>query len=150
MERTYITNDAVEVLHDLASRRSDKEIKVESDRIYKVLKADLQDVMEGKDDIRIMRVIDRKIGKTYSLIRLACEYNLPIVSHENLRRMYEDQAQYEFGEEINVIPVRKGGRVKVERCDIVLKDEGVSVQEITDHFWPRKVKIVGISSIYES
>lgn len=148
MGRIYITNDAVKVLHDLASNRSEKEIKIESDRMYNALKVNLQDVMNGKDDIRVMRVVDRKIGKTYSLIRLAIEYNLPIVPHKNLKRIYKEQAQYEFGKEIKVIPISKGGRAK-ERYDIVLKDEGVSVQEVIDFFWPWDVQIVGLSSIYE-
>lgn len=149
LERVYITNDAVKALHVLAQRRTDEEIKVESDRIYKILKADLQDVMDGKDDIRVTRVIDRTIGKTYSLVRLACEYNLPIVPRKNLKRMYEEQARFEFYKEIKVIPVCKGGRTREERYDIVLKDEGVSVKEVMDYFLPHRVKIVGISSIFE-
>ena len=148
MERTYITNDAVEVLHDLASRRSKQEIKVESDRIYKALKSDLQDVMNGKDDIRIMRVVDRKIGKTYSLVRLACEYNLPIITRNRLARMYDEMANFEFGKAIKIIPVSRGGHTK-ERCEIVLKDEGVPVREIIDFFHPYDVQIVGVSSLYE-
>lgn len=147
MERTYITNDAIEALHHLATMRSKEKVKEESDRIYKALKADLQDVLDGKDDIRVMRVIDRKIGKTYSLVRLACEYNLPIVPHKNLKRMYEELANEEFGKAINVIPIHRGGNA-TERCDIVLKDEGVSVQEVIDYFSPHEVKIVGVNSIY--
>lgn len=148
MIKTYITQGTMEVLHDIASSRSEKELKVESDRIYKILKNDLQKVMDGKEDICVTRVVDRSIGKTYSLIRLACEYNLPIVPHKNLKRMYEDEAWVKFGKMIKVIPICKGGRINGERCDIVLKDEGVSVQEVIDYFWPRSVKIVGVSSVF--
>ena len=148
MERTYITNDLREALSHFALTRSNEKIREESERIYKALKVDLQDVMDGKDDIRIMRVVDRNIGKTYSLIKLACEYNLPIVPHKRLERMYKDMAQEEFGKMVNVLPIRKGGYAK-EKCNIVLKDEGVSVQEILDYFFPYDVKIVGVSSLYE-
>lgn len=148
MERTYITNDAIEALHNLAIMRDETKLREESDRIYKALKADLQDVMDSKDDVRIMRVVDRKIGKTYSLIRLACEYNIPIVPHKNLERMYRDMAREEFGKAINVITIRKGGYAK-GRYDIVLKDEGVSTQEVIDYFSPYKTKIIGVSSLFE-
>src|SRR5665648_1139176 len=66
VERTYITDDLRETLNHFALTRSNQKIREESDRIYKALKADIQDVMDGKDDIRIMRVVDRKIGKTYA------------------------------------------------------------------------------------
>ncbi|HZK84864.1 MAG TPA: hypothetical protein VFC58_09340 [Desulfosporosinus sp.] len=157
MERTYMTNDAIEALHNLATMRDGEKLKEESDRIYKTLKADLQDVMDGRDDVRIMRVVDRKIGKTYSLIKLACEYNLPIVPHKNLERMYRDMAREEFGKEINVLPICKGGYAKEKtlrgytkgKSHIVLKDEGVSVQDILDYFYPFEVRIVGVSSLFE-
>ena len=148
MIKTYITQGAMEVLHDIASRRSHEELKAESDRIYKALKKDLNEVMNGRENICITRVVDRKIGKTYSLVRLACEYNLPIVPHRDLKRLYEEEAHNKFGKIIKVIPISRGRSAK-ENCDIVLKDEGVSVQEVIDYFWPRKVKIVGVSSMFE-
>src|SRR5665648_1287533 len=149
VERTYITDDLRETLNHFALTRSNQKIREESDRIYKALKADIQDVMDGKDDIRIMRVVDRKIGKTYALIRLACEYNLHIVPRKNLERMYRNIAQEEFGKTINVLPICKSGYAKEKtmrgytkgKSHIVLKDEGVSVQDILDYFYPFEVRI---------
>src|SRR5665648_1069179 len=105
--------------------------------------------MDGKDDIQIMRVVDRKICKTYVLIRLACEYNLHIVPRKNLERVYRNIAQEEFGKTINVLPICKSRYDKVKtmcrytkvKRHIVLKDEGVSVQDILDYFYPFEVRI---------
>ena len=147
MNKVYITDALRVAIYDLATRRNLMEIKKESELIYKALKYDLIKVMDGKEEILITRTIDRKIGKTYSLIKLACEYGLPIVSHKNLKRMYENEARDLFSREVTVMPVCKGGSYRGRECDIVLKDEGVSTQEVIDYFWPRRIKIVGISSV---
>lgn len=149
MISTYITEKLMRAIGDVATDRSKEEFIVESEKLYKRLKLDVQDVMNGKEDVIITRIVDRKIGKSYSLLKLACEFNIPIVTNRNMGIVLKRDALRVFGKEIQIVSVSKGGHYEGRSLNIVLKEQGVSEKMVNDYFWPLKVKMVGINSIWD-
>lgn len=150
VKNTYITQDAVKAINSLALKRSNDEVKEESEKLYRKLKNDLNEVLNNNQDIILTRVVDRKVGKTYTLMRMANEFNIPLIVKGELKQIYKREAFKMFGKDINIniIDIKDITKVK-QQCNVALKDEGISTQEVIDCFKPKKIKIIGLISIYE-
>ncbi len=149
MTRTYISEKVGMALDDIFERRGIEEVISESIKLYRMLQEDLYTIKAGKEDILITRVIDRKIGKTYSLIKLSIKYNIPIVVPPRLQRFYQEDAQNFFNKKAWILPLSKKEITGLNNIDIVLKDQGIKTNEIIEFFKPTKIKIIGFSSMFE-
>lgn len=148
MIKTYISEEALKAMTDICCLRSLEEIIQKSNMLYDGLLRDLKKIISGEENEIITRVIDRKIGKSFSLIRLAIEYDLPIVVSPGLEKFYDRDAQEFFNKTVRVIPLAMRAIEKEKNINIVLKDQDTKVGDIANKFWPRKVKVIGFSSIF--
>lgn len=113
-------------------KRTEKELMNVSEQLYQVLFEEFNKAINTKGKDFITYTADRKIGKTYNLIKLAIEYRCPIIVHDGLwANSLKRFIKRDFGKEVHVISYRAvGNRLDGIRCDIILKDEMVSIDEL--------------------
>jgi hypothetical protein len=113
-------------------RRTEKELTNVSEQLYQVLFDDFNKAITTKGKDYITYTADRKIGKTHNLIKLAIEYECPIIVHDSLwANSLKKFIKNNFGKEVQVVSYRGiGNRLDGIRCDIILKDEMVAIDEL--------------------
>lgn len=115
-------------------RRTTEECIKISNELYPMLKEDMKRAEANRGRDYITYTPDRKIGKTYNLMRLAAEYDYPLIVHDAIwARCIEKQDKKLFNKSIivrsyRVIPNRFDGL----RCDVILKDETVDISTLRD------------------
>ena len=113
-------------------RRTEEDIVKVSEQLYQILLCDINRAMSTKGKDYITYTADRKIGKTHNLIKLAVEYCCPIIVHNSLwARSLEKTINESFNTSVQVIDYRDVGNILNRiKCDIVLKDEMVPIDEL--------------------
>lgn len=150
MERIFVTDKMRQARHDTAVTRTNEEIQIAGNEIYDRLKADvlIAQTKQGRD--YITHILERKVGKSYALMRIAAETGYPIIVHNSVwADCIKREAKKKYDWDIQVIsfrsiPVRTDGM----RCDVMLKDEGVDIVEVRDRLNDNKlswVSVVGIN-----
>jgi len=148
VEQLFITDELMMAIQDMAKNRSKAEVIKHSDRIYSDLKRLTEEALKYKNGEWLIKTVDRKIGKTYALIKVACEYQIPIaVKGNDLCRLLEREAKEELGQLLQTINVNLLNDRRLSRVDIVLKDEGTPVRLIRERLGDN-VRIVGICSFF--
>ncbi len=150
MSNVFITAETLEAISEIANRRDKQQIIDCENQLYKMLSGGVRAAKQDGTDF-VVRVIDRKVGKTYCLARAAIEYNLPVVTaNHDMGECVKREAMQLFGESIAIINIR-GNCQGADYCPIVLKEECATVEEIERKISNRgrKTVIVGFASMYE-
>lgn len=133
MDREYITPETREAVNEAAIRRTPEQVIKEGNRLYAILKEDVDNALITGGDY-ITHTVERKIGKTWTLIRIAMEHdNIPIVvQNESQKRLIERQARAMSDTKIEVLTVEQKmhGRAEFKAYDVVLKEEMVTVEAV--------------------
>jgi hypothetical protein len=112
--------------------RTEEEMINISEQLYQILLCDFDKAISTKGKDYITYTADRKIGKTHNLVRLAVENGCPLIVHDNLwGKSLERTIKNIFNASVQVISYRDvGNRLDRIRCDIILKDEMVPMEEL--------------------
>lgn len=98
----YITTEGIEALHRESGKRSSKEVAEISQEIYEELKRRYKqlnkDGATGVDSL--IYTVERKIGKTEAIIKLADELGLTIVCETKYAEFYRQRK-----EDVNVVSI---------------------------------------------
>lgn len=114
--------------------RTTEECIMISNELYPMLKEDMKRAEANRGRDYITYTPDRKIGKTYNLMRLAAEYDYPLIVYDaRWARCIEKEAKKLFNK--NII-VRSYSAISNTfdglRCDVILKDEPVDIVTVRD------------------
>lgn len=149
MERTFMTNRMHEARRNVGMNLTKEEILTASDEIYDRLNTDVLTAKKNHGRDYITFIPERKVGKTYSLMRIAAETGYPIIVH-NLK--WADLMRREakkHGWNINFILFRQLPlRIAGMTCDVMLKDEDVDIVYVRDRLngcGLNHVSVVGIN-----
>jgi hypothetical protein len=145
MEYPYMTEELRQAMNEIARKRKQEDIDKYSEQLYKMLKQDLKLIRRGTEYECLIKTVDRCIGKTYAIIRLSLEENIPIVvKSRDMGMCIQHEAMKLFNTKVKVISL--GSRSAWERHEpIVLKEEGATVESIRNELG-KDVRIIGISS----
>ncbi len=132
MSGLFISKELREVRDNI--RRTEDDIINISKQIYEILESDLLKAQHQKGEDYITYTVDRKIGKTHNLIKLAVEYKYPLIVHDaSWARALQRSVKKECGENISILSYRSAGNIMDGiPCDIILKDEMVPIETLRD------------------
>lgn len=133
----FITRETIEAIGEIARRRSLKDIiRIEND-LHDMLKGYIKEAEHCAGYDFIVYTPERKIGKTFTLIKLACEYNIPLIVHDRLTVVkIKRDVKESTGKDIMVSTIdRMRYDLKHINTGIILKDEGVSLKDLRDNFF---------------
>ena len=150
MAGKYISTELREAIGNIASRRTTSEIIRQSNNIYEILKKDIETSLNSEGLDLITYTPERKIGKSYSLMKLASEYNMPIIVHSSAWGQYvERKAKELFGRTIAVRSISSNlANLYGLNCKTVLKEEAVDAHELREKLKNvelEHINIVGIN-----
>jgi len=150
----FITQEMYEAIGQVSKQRNIKDIVKYSNELYKTFEKNIVSLVamkafKEKPDDFIIRTIDRKIGKTTALVRLACNYNIPIaIDDKRWVNSYRECANELGLKEPKIIDIRNRLAWFTNMQYVILKDETISVKSIRNKLG-NDVVIVGISSFFE-
>ncbi|WP_147325772.1 hypothetical protein [Lacrimispora amygdalina] len=84
MERIFMTDKMRQARHDTAVTRTKEEIQIAGNEIYDRLKADVLIAQNKQGRDYITHILERKVGKSYALMRIAAETGYPIIVHNSV------------------------------------------------------------------
>lgn len=145
MSNIFITPETLEAISDITRHRDKQQMLDCENQLYKMLSDGVRIAKQDGTDF-VIRVIDRKVGKTYCLARAAIEYNLPVVANGHTGKFVQQEAMRSFGKSIKVISL--SGDCQDIDYSIVLKEECATVEKIKRKLGCKTV-IVGFASMYE-
>ncbi len=130
MSGLFITKELREARDNI--ERTDEELINVSNQLYHILEDNLLKAQQTKGNDYITYIADRKIGKTYNLIRLALEYGYPLIVHNaQYARYLESLVKEKFGNSITILSYSTVGRnLDGVPCYVILKDEMVPTYEL--------------------
>lgn len=148
MERTFKTRQFYEAIRDI--RLTDEEILVASNEIYNRLKTDVFIAQKNRGRDYITHIPERKVGKSYSLMRIAEETGHPIIVRNLDCACLMQRDAKKHGMDINVISIKsKSFLTDCVGYFVMLKDEGVDIVEVRDRLNEkelcRRISVVGIN-----
>lgn len=148
MKRIFMSGKMRETIRNI--RLTEEEILQASNEIYDILRGDVATAEHQRGRDYITQVPERKVGKTYNIIKIAAETGYPVIVHNSawgdcLKR----EAKKKYGWNIKVISYRQIPMfVDGMKCDVMLKDESVNIVDVRDRLnegsfnW---VSVVGIN-----
>nr|DAL97514.1 MAG TPA: hypothetical protein [Caudoviricetes sp.] len=148
MKRIYMTEQMRDAIRKI--RLTEEEILQASNEIYDILRGDVATAERYRGRDYIIQVPERKVGKTYNLIKIAAETGYPVIVHnsawgDNLKR----EAKKKYGWNIKVISYRSIPMfIDGMKSNVMLKDEKVNIVDVRDRLndgglnW---VSVVGIN-----
>lgn len=129
--------------------RSDEDSKRLSDELYNILKKDILLAQANTRRDYITYTLERKIGKSYNLLKLASEYNYPLVVY-NLQcaKIAEREAKRFFNKKIKTLTINQLSH-RLERCDcnVLLKDDMVDIVKLRDKLVTNRMSYINIVGI---
>lgn len=144
--KDFMTQETRNAIHEVARNRSKNRIIEISNELYVSLKHDIIDAGTYEGEY-ITATVERMIGKTCALIRLANEYKVPIiVPNDNIKCLVERQAK-ELNKNVEAIVInRRNSSTHMEfrkKYRVVLTEERVDIGLVKEIFRP--LGIVGIN-----
>ena len=148
MQRTFKTKQMCEAIRDI--RLTDEERLIASNEIYEMLKANIAIAENNKGRDYILHIPERKLGKSYNLIKLAAETGYLIITHNAMLADYmRRDAKNKYGWNIDITSYRSiPSLIDGTHCDVMLKEEGVDIVDVRDRLNEHGlgyVSIVGIN-----
>lgn len=145
MEYPYMTEELRQAMNEIVRKRKQEDIAKYSEQLYNMLKQDLKLIRHGTEYERLIKTVDRCIGKTYAIIKLSLEENIPIVVRSyDMGMCIQNEAMDLFNKQVKTICLGSwsaSGRHE----PIVLKEEGATVESIRRELG-ENVRIIGICS----
>lgn len=149
MERIFMTDKMRQARHDIGVTLTKQEILLASDEIYERLRADILIAEKNPGRDYIHQIPERKVGKSYNLMRLAAETGYLVVVHSSTWADYMRRDAKKHGWNIDVVSFRSIPlRIDGTHCFIMLKDEMVDIVELRNRLNESKlgyVSVVGIN-----
>ena len=149
MERIFMTDKMREARHNVGINLTEEEILLASNEIYERLKADILVAVQNKGRDYITQIPERKVGKSYSLMKLAAQTGYPVIVHNSTWAGCMKRDAKKHGWDITVIPFRSIPlRIDGIRCEVMLKDEMVDIVDVRDRLNESElgwVSVVGIN-----
>lgn len=149
MERMFMTDKMRQARNDIGATLTKEERQITGNEIYDRLKADVLTAQKKQGRDYITYVPERKVGKSYAIMRIAAETGCPIIVHSSIMADYTEREAKKHGLDIYAISFRTiPSRFYGTRCDVMLKDEKVDIVEVRDRLnenglaW---VSVVGIN-----
>ncbi len=148
MSGMHMSYEMMKVRNEI--RRTTLECIKLSNEIYPLLKLDVEKAEANRGRDYITYIPDRKVGKTYNLMRLAAEYDYPLIVHDaSWARFVKKEAKKLFNKDIVVCTYRTiPNSFDGLRCDVILKDELidiVTVRDLLNENGFKWVSVVGIN-----
>jgi phosphoenolpyruvate carboxylase len=145
VEYPYMTEELRQAMNEIARKRKQEDVAKYSEQLYRMLKQGLEIIRRGTEQERLIKTVDRCIGKTYAIIKLSLEENIPVVvrSHD-MGMCIQREAMELFNAQVRTISLGSWS-ARGRHEPIVLKEEGASVEAIYREFG-KDVRIIGISS----
>lgn len=149
MERMFMTDKMRQARHDIGVTLTKEERLIASNEIYEMLKANIAIAKQHRGRDYIIQVPERKIGKSYNLMKLAAEIGYPVITHNSTWADYmKREAKKKHGWDIDVISYRSIPiRIDGMKCDVMLKDEMVDIVEVRDRLNDGGLKWVSVVGI---
>ena len=148
MERIFMTDKMREARHNVGINLTEEEVLLASNEIYERLRADVLMAVRDKGRDYITQIPERKVGKSYSLMKLAAETGYPVIVHNVTWADYMKRDAKKYGWNINVISFRSIPlRIDGLKCEIMLKDEMVDIVEVRDRLNEAKLSYVSVVGI---
>jgi hypothetical protein len=146
----YITPELHKVRCEIGKHRTKRECIELSEKLYEIVRADVLKAEKNIGRDYTTFALDRKIGKTYNLMRLAAEFDYPMIVHDGgWAKVIQKESKNIYGKKVSVLTIcSMKNRLDGTRCDVLLKDEMVSMEELRDklnEYGYRLVSIVGIN-----
>ncbi len=133
MERIFMTDKMRQARHDIGVTLTKEERQITGNEIYDRLKTDVLTAQKKQGRDYITHVPERKVGKSYALMRIAAETGYPIIVHNSIMADYMKREAKKNGLDIYAISFRAiPSRVDGTRCEVMLKDEMVDIVEVRD------------------
>lgn len=146
----YITSEGAEALREVSGKRTKEEVEKVSQEIYEELKKRYRKLNKeyAVNVDSIIYTVERRIGKTTAIIRLAEELGLPIVTEKRFEPLFAKT-------DVNIIQLEKLERTeKMDGvrmvCHTVLVDEPTDAKRVRKAIekcvsnWLSPVNILGV------
>ncbi len=149
MSGLYISEGMRKIRNDQSIRDKMQDIPNIHKELYEELRKDVDKALANSGRDYITYLIERKVGKTSSLIRLADEFQCPIiVDNDRWGNCLRSEAK-KMGIEVTTIGYRAiGNRLTGRKFDFILKEEGVEIEKVRDELIKHRlswVSVVGIN-----
>lgn len=119
---------------EIGQNRTSQELIETSNNLYETLLADIKKAKKTSGMDYTTYTPDRKIGKTYSLIRLAIEYDYSLIVHNSgMARIIQRETKKRAGKDITVLSFDTiTNQLYGMHYDVLLKDEMVDMVKLRD------------------
>lgn len=150
MRHLFISKEARLMYAKIMAHRSNEEISELGNELYNKLKEDIAKAKQYRGRDYITYTPERNIGKTYNLVKLATEFDYPIVvPNNNWGKMLRRESRWTFGKEVETICFSSLGiTTDGINMDVLLKEEMIDIVELryilnkNNLYW---VSVVGIN-----
>lgn len=135
--KLFVTRETREAIHRAASERSSKRVAEIEQDLEEILDQMLkmtttQRASEGENIIILTP--ERKIGKTTALIKIAAEWNIPIIAAPQEKKFMSEEIRREYSrEEIPILTTYEAERaIRGTQLRVVLKTELEPIEKVRE------------------
>lgn len=135
--KLFVTPETREAIHRAASERSRKRVaEIEQDLeeiLDQMLKMTTTQRVSAGENIIILTP-ERGIGKTTALIKIAAEWNIPIIAAPQEKHFMSEEIRHEYShEEIQLLTTREAERaIRGTQYRVVLKTELEPIEKVRE------------------
>lgn len=134
--KLFVTPETREAIHRAASERSSKRVAEIEQDLEEILDQILKMTMTQRVSVEDIIILtpERRIGKTTALIKIAAEWNIPIIAAPQEKHFMSEEIRREYShEEITILTTYEAERaIRGTQYRVVLKTELEPIEKVRE------------------